>query len=694
MESFERMIVPALLIAAGGSFLLAGILRLLHHLYRRRHLAEWSWSWFCQGIYVLAGGMACVVLPEGKFSWYSGVFLAVALGAGFCQVGWLLSGASEISGKGDHRFLSDTRWLAVILALSGAVLALPAVLAGMALPGGAATSLAWWWAIFLLLAPRALLAGPAFAVTALWMWRVQAQHHGIGRRLLGLGFLVYGLHQLQYFIIALLAFSRRPAELYGASVGFVDGLLQFVVGLGIVIWFLEEEREEVVRASQRIEHLAYHDSLTGLPNRKLFLDRLSQELAASRRRGSQLAVMFLDVDRFKVINDSLGHGFGDELLTGVARRLRQSVRQADTVGRLGGDEFVLLIADLKRSEDAQAVAEKILTGLRRPFQLHGHQIYVSASLGISLYPSDGSDAEQLLKHADTAMYGAKDDGRDTLQVYNPMMSARALERLDLESDLRRALASEEFDFYFQPVFDLERDAVDGVEALIRWHHPGRGMLPPRDFLSLAETIGMSHELDLWVLETACRRIRDLGPGAAGLRLAVNLSARAFHHPRLPRLVEQACLRTGFDPTCLELEVTENLAMQNVEVTLTALRALKQLGVRISIDDFGVGYSSLSYLRTFPIDTVKIDQSFIRSIGSGNGDKAIPRAVIVMARSLQLEVIAEGVETEEQLRFLEQEGCHRVQGFFLGRPMPWRQWESFAERTRDGLQQLVRSLAEG
>lgn len=457
----------------------------------------------------------------------------------------------------------------------------------------------------------------------------------------------------------------------------MDVILQLIVGIGIVILFLEEEREGVVVASRQIEHLAYHDPLTGLPNRKLFLDRLAQELSAAPRRGTQLAVMFLDLDRFKVINDSLGHSFGDELLASVAQRLKEAVRRVDTVARLGGDEFTLLLLDLSRSDDARKVGEKVLESLRRPFQLHGHEIYVSTSIGISVFPKDGAEAETLLKNADIAMYQAKDKGRDNLQLYSPMMSALALERLDLESDLRRALANDEFDLVFQPILELASGTFECVEALVRWQHPGRGLLAPSQFLSLTEMIGMSYELDLWVIENACRRVRQFHrAGLTDLRVAVNLSARAFHHPDLVRQVQSLCARVGFDTGLLEIEVTENLAMQNVEMTLGALRGLKDLGIRISIDDFGIGYSSLSYLRTFPVDIVKIDQSFIRDLAAEGNETAIARAVIAMAHSLNLTVVAEGVEDKEQLEILRQERCHRLQGFLLARPLTWEQCRQF------------------
>ncbi|MCB1054607.1 MAG: EAL domain-containing protein [Acidobacteria bacterium] len=685
MSNLEAILGPALLTAAGGSFILAGILRLLLRLYGRRHLAFWAASWFSQGLYVLLATLV-LELERGPDTgrgpgWLSVLVVGAALSAGFCQAGWLVLGTCEIDDA--HRVSARIRRFALpILGLLGAALSLPLFVV-TASPAAV---------VAVTLGPRALLTGPAFLLAGVALWRDHAEHPGIGRRLMSLACFVYGVHELQYGVVALRLWRLHAFGVYSSSVGFLDVLLQLIVGMSLVIWFLEEERGEVLRASERIEHLAYHDSLTGLPNRKLFLDRLSQELSAAPRRGTKLAVMFLDVDRFKVINDSLGHGFGDELLSGVARRLTEAVRRADTVARLGGDEFVLLVLDLKRDEDAVRVGDKILTALRRPFQLHGHEIYVSASLGVSLYPRDGDDAEALLKHADTAMYQAKEHGRDHLQVYTPMMSARALERLDLESDLRRALAGDEFDLLFQPVFDLGRGEVDGAEALIRWQHPGRGLLLPGDFLDLAETIGMSYELDLWVLETACGRLAAGTRSAGPLRLAVNLSALAFYHPDLVRQVEAICHRTGFDPSRLDFEVTENLAMHNVELALGALSGLKRLGVQISIDDFGVGYSSLSYLRTFPIDTVKIDKSFVRSITpGGGGDEAIPRAVIAMARSLGMEVVAEGVETELQLRFLLEEGCHRVQGFYLGRPMPWAEWPGFLADVSSEPRSVLRHL---
>ncbi len=653
-----QTMATGLLTAAGASLILSGILRLLHRLYRRDYLASWAWSWMALCLYFSFSSTALILgKSDGRPGW---AFLcsSLALIAGLAQTGWLVLGTQEIT---QGRPVEQSRARLLMAGLVGIGLAL-ATLSWLAGDSGFPRT-------FIMESFRSLLVGIAFAVAAISLWRFTAWNHGIGRRLVSAAFLVYGLHQLQLFGLELLRLNSGVLAEYIHYIGFVEVILQFIVGLGIVIWFLEEEREGVVTASRKIEHLAFHDPLTGLPNRKLFLDRLTQELSAAPRRGTMLAIMFLDLDRFKVINDSLGHSYGDELLSNVAQRLKESVRRVDTVARLGGDEFTLLLLDLTSSEDARRVGDKVLSTLRRPFQLHGHEIFVSTSLGISVFPQDGAEAETLLKNADIAMYQAKEKGRDNLQLYSPTMSALALARLDLESDLRRALANNEFHLVFQPIYNLEAERFDGAEVLIRWRHPGRGEIQPSQFLSLSEMIGMSYELDLWVLDAACRDLRKLhGAGIEGLRVAVNLSARAFHHPDLVRQVEKICSRRELSPRWLELEITENLAMQNVDMTLSALRGLKELGAQISIDDFGIGYSSLSYLRTFPIDTLKIDQTFIRDLTADSGDSAIARAVIAMAHSLSLSVVAEGVEVPAQLEILRNERCHRIQGFLLAAPL--------------------------
>jgi diguanylate cyclase (GGDEF)-like protein/PAS domain S-box-containing protein len=423
------------------------------------------------------------------------------------------------------------------------------------------------------------------------------------------------------------------------------------------------------RAEAQITSLAYLDTLTGLPNRLLFADRLALAVAQAHRRGRRLGVLFLDVDRFKVINDSLGHGVGDRLLQALARRLAGTVRDEDTVARLGGDEFILLLPDASEAADVVNVAEKILEAVRKPVRIDDSELFVTASIGISLYPDDGGDPESLVKNADTAMYRAKEQGRDGLSVYAAAMNATAVERLELENGFRRALARGELEVYYQPILDLPTGRPLAVEALLRWNRPGVGLVSPVDFIPVAEATGLILPIGPWLFRTACEQVRRWQRSRPELRLAVNLSGRQFQQRDLGAQVLEAAGAAGFSLECLDLEITESYAMQNADSTIHTLRELKALGVAISIDDFGIGYSSLSYLKRFPIDTLKIDRSFVRDIASDPDDAAIVTAVIAMAHSLKLKVVAEGVETEAQRAFLLGCGCDRVQGFLFAPPLP-------------------------
>jgi diguanylate cyclase (GGDEF)-like protein/PAS domain S-box-containing protein len=434
-------------------------------------------------------------------------------------------------------------------------------------------------------------------------------------------------------------------------------------------------------AEEQIKSLAYHDTLTGLPNRLLFNDRLSIAVAQAHRLHQRLAVLFLDLDRFKVINDSLGHGVGDRLLQEVARRLLQTVREGDTVARLGGDEFTLLLPGAGRPLDLAKLAEKILDGLKQPYRIEGNELFVTASMGVSLYPEDGQNPDALVKNADTAMYRAKDQGRDNYQLYTAAMNATALERLGMENSLRKALAARELEVYYQPVLTLATGAVYGVEALLRWQHPERGLISPGDFIPLAEVTGLIIPLGKWVLSTACRQMKEWHERGHPLTVSVNLSARQFQQPDLVEQVTRVLDETGLAPRSLELEITESNAMQSAETTAQTLKALKTLGVRISIDDFGIGYSSLSYLKRLPIDTLKIDQSFVRDITTDPDDAAIVTAVIAMAHTLKLVVVAEGVEDQDQLAFLHARQCDRMQGFLFSQPLPPDDCEKLLRRHR-------------
>jgi diguanylate cyclase (GGDEF)-like protein/PAS domain S-box-containing protein len=421
--------------------------------------------------------------------------------------------------------------------------------------------------------------------------------------------------------------------------------------------------------SLRMAYLAQHDSLTDLPNRIMLNDRLTQAMARAQRHGRKLAMLFLDVDRFKNINDSLGHVGGDRLLQSVAERLGHCVRKSDTVSRQGGDEFVILLAEIRRVEDAAVCADKILVALRAPHVIDGHEVHVTASIGIATYPDDGTEADELMKNADFAMYHAKECGRDNYQFFSADMNLRAIERQSLEDGLRGAIAQNEFELHYQPKMNLHTGAVIGVEALIRWRHPERGLVSPVEFIPIAEECGLIVPIGKWVLREATRQARAWqDAGWPALRTAINISAVELRSRDFVAGVRANLAETGLQPSRLELELTETFLMQDSKSTAAVLRALKDLGVHLALDDFGTGYSSLSYLKRFPIDSLKIDKSFVRDLTTDADDASIVSAVISMGKSLHMQVVAEGVETREQLAFLCEQSCPEGQGFYFGHPV--------------------------
>jgi len=427
---------------------------------------------------------------------------------------------------------------------------------------------------------------------------------------------------------------------------------------------------ERMQTQERLAFMAQHDPLTELPNRALLLDRLKQSLAGARWRERRVGVLFVDLDRFKTINDTLGHEVGDRLLQQLAERFQRSVRDGDTVARFGGDEFVILLDDVASEDDVAGVAQKVLQALTPPFQVDGQTLYVTASIGVSLFPNDGENASTLLRNADIAMYRAKELGKNTYQFYSADMSSRAFERLTLESNLRRALEQGEFRLYYQPQVDVTTGAIVGVEALLRWQHPEFGLVMPNEFIPLLEETGLIVPTGAWILDTACAQLAAWhAQGWPRLRLAVNLSPRQFQTQNLTTVVKQAVDRLDGDPGRLELEITEGMLLRHVPITAETLEALHLLGVRMAIDDFGTGYSSLSYLRRLPIDTLKIDRMFVRDIPHDPDDSAITVAIIALVQSMKLEMIAEGVENTAQRDFLHARGCNVMQGFLFSRPLP-------------------------
>ncbi len=434
------------------------------------------------------------------------------------------------------------------------------------------------------------------------------------------------------------------------------------------------------QAEAKIRRLAYYDTLTGLPNRALFNELLGRAIHAARRHGRHLSVLCIDLDNFKRINDGLGHSAGDALVKTVAKRLKESVRRADAVGRvasgvelarLGGDEFTVLITDLDKPEDAGRVARRILGEVSRPLTLEGREVSMTASIGIATFPGDGDSVEELLKNADTAMYHVKKRGKNAYQFYSETMNAKALYRLTLETELRKAVENDEFEVHFQPLVDVRGGRVVAAEALLRWHSPTLGQVSPAEFIPAAEESSLILPIGHWVLRAACTQaLAWQRPGAAPVRVCVNLSSLQLESPDLVERVRDTLQETGLDPSLLELEITETTMMRDVEHNIGTLLELRKLGITFSVDDFGTGYSSLSYLKRLPIDTVKIDRSFVRGLEQQQeDDTAIVSAIIALGHSMGLHIVAEGVETVGQLEFLARAGCDRVQGYLLGRPMP-------------------------
>ena len=432
---------------------------------------------------------------------------------------------------------------------------------------------------------------------------------------------------------------------------------------------LESEVAERRRADQRLAHMAHHDMLTGLPNRTLLADRVTQAIARAHRVDGRVALLFLDLDRFKIVNDSLGHLMGDLLLKAVAARLSACLRDGDTAARPGGDEFIVSLPDVADAPEAATVAARIIAALARPFEIEGQVLHAACSIGIALYPDDGDGAESLIRNADTAMHHAKESGRASFQFFNAQMTERVSHRLSTETSLRRALEHAEFRLHYQPLIDLASGRVVGAEALLRWPQPDARMVSPAEFIPIAEDTGLIVPLGAWVLREACGQARAWQAQWPGLRIAVNLSARQFRQQDLVAMIAHVLSDTGLDPSLLELELTEGMLLHDVEDAARTLARLHAMGLRLAIDDFGTGYSSLAYLKRFPIHTLKIDRSFVRDIDTDPDDAAIVTAIIAMARGLNLTVTAEGVETAQQAAFLGSLACAQVQGFHFGRPMP-------------------------
>ena len=423
-------------------------------------------------------------------------------------------------------------------------------------------------------------------------------------------------------------------------------------------------------AERKIRHLAYHDTLTGLPNRLLFMDRMDQAISRAFRANEKFTLLFIDIDHFKVINDSMGHEAGDQLLTSVTQRLQHALRRSDTIARLGGDEFTVILENISELDDVMAVTQNLLDSLSGPLQIGEREVQVGASIGIAIFPEDGTNFGTLLKHADTAMYRAKEQGRNKFEFYKAEMSSAAMYRLELENSLRKAIDKGEFVVYYQPKYELKTRTCWGMEALVRWQHPEEGLISPDDFIPLAEETGIIVKLGRWVIETACEQFSEWKKQGYKIHnLAINISARQFSEQNLPRLFETVLKENGLDARDIEIELTENTLVENHDKAKAILNELHEMGLRIALDDFGTGYASMAYLKDFPIDTVKIDRSFITDIPNNVEDMAIVRAISSLTKALDLCLIAEGAENDTQIEFLKDIGCEQGQGFYWSKPVP-------------------------
>jgi diguanylate cyclase (GGDEF)-like protein len=664
--------LAAYLAEAVGALIIAVVFQRLLRYYKKGYLQHWAWSWIALAVnlvFVTLGLFTNTDLPA-VHPWRIAIACIISVSA-YLQLGWLVFGTFELQ-TGRSLEPPVVRRLNVVIVVGGILTAL------LALTETGVDGVH----VFSVVGVHSLVAIVAFTAAAYAAVRTWLASRGLGSLLVFVGFLFRALVQVaRWLIVFALPPSVDTSTVFDA-LAWSDFLLRFVFGIGMIIWLLEEERRTARDAAAEIEHLAYHDALTGLPNRQLFLDRLHMAIHQARRDGHQLAVFFLDLDRFKVINDSLGHSVGDELLKVVARRLTTALREADTVARLGGDEFTILAPHVRHEDDLLIITRKVLDTIQPAIHVKERELYVTTSIGVSLYPADGEDAESLLKNADTAMYRAKTYGGDTFRMYAPAMNAKAIEQLALESSLRKALANGEFDVFYQPIIELATGRIIAMESLLRWRHPELGLLSPGQFIPLAEATGVIVPLGEWVLREACRQTREWhDQGYTQLRAAVNLSVRQLAQPSFETVVAKVLEDTRLPASALELEITESIAMESNEDALTKLRELKRLGVRITIDDFGTGYSSLGALRLFPVDALKIDRSFVHRSLSSADDATLAAAVIALGHSLKLDVIAEGVEKVEQLLFLERQRCDQWQGYLFSRPMPPEECVDMLEANR-------------
>jgi diguanylate cyclase (GGDEF)-like protein len=655
MSFAESILLTSVILLTAASLLFAIAFSILARRMPQGYVRTWKYCWLALACFHAVVAAAFVLAsrthpPPAFVRWPVNV---LAHAAGFLHVAFLLSGVGEYAAG---RRLRHRSWI------------------GLALAAGVVTSLVFPWqpsasldGAFVRAGVRGLLHGGVLLIGLLVQWRTLATLLTPSRGVLAAALLAYGLHGFYAAIATIRATPPAVPAPYQLMIGAFEMVLLIGVAVGMGLVMLEEMMAAVTQASARIEHMAYHDPLTGLANRPLFADRLRHALAQSGRRPERVGVVSLDLDRFKVVNDGLGHELGDQLLRAVARRLTETLREGDTIARISGDVFAVLL-HVGRAQDAFIVADKALRALRAPFDLDGREVFVTASAGLAVCDEHVDSAETLLRQADEALHRAKSEGRDVVCVFDRTMQSSGAERIALESSLRRALTRNELSVHYQPMVRIDTGAVVGMEALIRWNHPIRGLLRPAEFLSIAESTGLIVDIGTWLLDAACAQLGDWHRrGYPGLRMSVNVSAHELAHRHLLYHVAAALAKAQTPASSLCIEVTEQVALEQPEEVIRELQALRALGVRIALDDFGTGFSSLVHLRRLPVDELKIDASFVQGVVREPSAAAIVTAVTGLARDLRLSVVAEGVETDDQLAAVVERGCGIVQGFLFAAP---------------------------
>ena len=672
-------LLSSYVVQAVGALFTAVLFGVFSRTYRKPFLLHWARSWSAMCIMLSGAALGTAIADSGPPTSPTRLIIsAVTAIAAYMSVAWLLLGSMDLATPNLARRVQPRRpWIFAAAAVIGIATTLIFLNDPEAL-GPRFT---------VRVGVRAGAIGIAFVIAALAVWKSRPGDHrrSLGRALVGGAALTYGVTQLHLLWSVLFSDDHGREPTYTLYLGFLAFILVFTIGLGVVIWLLEEEHKRASATANEIAQLAFHDPLTGLQNRKLFLDHLTLAIIQARRDREKLAVFFIDLDRFKVINDSLGHSAGDRVLQAAAAAIKGLMREGDVVARMGGDEFVILTPAIHGVADAVHIAQKVKDALRAPLQIEGREIFITGSMGVAMYPDDGDNAETLLKNADTAMYRAKSQGSDMFQLYTPELNAHAVEQLALESALRRAVQTKEFELHYQPIVQMDDNRICTLEMMLRWRHPVLGLVRPEQFIQLAETSGLIVPIGDWAMRMACNQLSEWHRAGYGdLRLAINISSRQIRQEDFVDKVRLVLAETGVPADSLEFEITEMSATQSEPAIIDRLRAIREMGIRISIDDFGTGFSSVSVLRVFPVDALKIDTSFVRDVVSDPNDAAIAGAVVALAKAMNLTVIAEGVENPAQLEFLRAQGCEMWQGYLCCPPVPSSEVRSVLGRRSGGL----------